>query len=55
LGVLCLDALELDGDLFSRDNVGSEIDITEGSTTDLTTDTVLIAYAKILVEVSIMS
>jgi hypothetical protein len=48
LGVLGLDTLKLDGNLFTRDDVGSEIDITKRSTTDLTTDTVFIADAKIL-------
>jgi hypothetical protein len=45
LWVLGLDGLELDGDFFTRDDVGSEIDITETATTDLTTDTVFIADA----------
>jgi hypothetical protein len=46
--VLGLDALELDGNLLSRDDIGSEVDVTEGATTDLTTDAVFITYAKIL-------
>jgi hypothetical protein len=50
LGVLGLDGLKLDGDFFTRDNVGSEVDVTETSTSDLTTNTVLIADAKILEE-----
>jgi hypothetical protein len=48
LRVLGLDALELDGDLLTRDDVGSEVDVTEGATTDLTADTVFVADAKIL-------
>ena len=48
LGMLGLDGLKLDGDFFTRNDVGSEIDITETATTDLTTDTVFIADAKIL-------
>jgi hypothetical protein len=47
LGVLSLDRLKLDGNLFARDDVGAEIDITETSTSDFATDTVLVAYAKI--------
>lgn len=48
LGVLGLDALQLDGDLFARDDVGTEVNITERTGTDLTTDTVLVTDAKIL-------
>ena len=43
LRVLGLDALELDGNLLTRYDVGSEVDVSERATTDLTTDTVLIA------------
>ena len=46
--MLGLDALELDGNLLARDDVGSEVDITEGAASDLTADTVLITDAKIL-------
>ena len=46
--MLGLDALELDGNLLARDDVSSEVDITEGAAPDLTTDTVLITDAKIL-------
>jgi hypothetical protein len=45
LWVLGLDGFKLDGDFFTRDDVGSEIDVTETATTDLTTDTVFIADA----------
>ena len=48
LGVLGLDALELDGDLLARDDVGSEVDITERAATDLSADAVFITNAKIL-------
>lgn len=47
LGVLGLDRLKLDGNLFTRDDVGAEVDITEAATSDLTTDAVLVADAKI--------
>ena len=43
-----LNALKLDGNLFTGDDVGSEVNITETATTDLTTDAVFIAYTKIL-------
>jgi hypothetical protein len=48
LRMLGLYTLELDGDFFTRDDVGSEVDVTEGPTTDLTTDAVFITYTKIL-------
>jgi hypothetical protein len=44
--VLGLDALELDGNVFTGDNIGSEIDVTKGPTTDFTTDVVFITYTK---------
>lgn len=47
LGVLGLDRLKLDGNLFTGDDVGAEVDITEAATSDLTTDAVLVADAKI--------
>jgi len=47
LWVLGLDRLQLNGNLLARDDVGSEVDITETSTTDLTTDAVFVADAKI--------
>lgn len=50
LRVLGLDALELDGNLFTRDDVGSEVNVAEGATTDFTTDTIFITDAKILQE-----
>ena len=46
--MLGLDALKLDRDLLARDDVGSEIDVTEATTSNLSADTVLVAYAKIL-------
>jgi len=48
--VLGLDRLKLDGNLFTGDDVGAEVDITEAATSDLTTDAVLVADAKILPE-----
>lgn len=48
LWVLGLDALELDGDLLTRDDVGSEVDVSERSTTNLAANTVLVADAEIL-------
>ena len=48
LWVLGLDALELDGDFLAGNDVGSEVDITKGSTTDLSADTVLVTDAEIL-------
>jgi len=47
LRVLGLDTLELDSNLFARDDVGSEVDITETTTADLSSDTVFITDAKI--------
>lgn len=48
LGVLGLDALELDGDLFSGDDVGAQVNVTERSGTDLAADTVLVTDSEIL-------
>jgi hypothetical protein len=48
LRVLGLDALKLDGDLLARDDIGAEVNITEGAATDLTTDAIFITDAKIL-------
>jgi hypothetical protein len=50
LGVLGLDALKLDGNLLAGDDVGPEVNVTETAATNLTTDTVLVADAKILEE-----
>jgi hypothetical protein len=50
LGVLGLDRLKLDGNLFTRDNISAEVDVTEAATSDLTTDAVLVADATILQE-----
>jgi len=47
LGVLGFDALKLDGDFLARNDVGAEIDITKGTTSDLPSDTVLVSYPKI--------
>lgn len=48
LRVLGLNALELDSNLLARNDVGTEVNITERAGTDLTTDTVLVTDAKIL-------
>lgn len=47
LGVLGLDGLELDGNLLTGDDVGAEVDVTERTRTDLSTDTVLVTDAQI--------
>lgn len=46
--MLGLDALELDGNLLTRDDVGSEVDVTEGARSDLTADTVFVTDSQIL-------
>ena len=46
--MLGLDALELDGDLLTGDDVGAEVDVTETTTSDLTADAVLVSYTEIL-------
>lgn len=48
LGMLGLDALELDGDLLSGDDVGSEVDVTERARSDLAPDAVFVTDAKVL-------
>lgn len=48
LGVLSLDTLELDGNLFTGDNVGSQVDVAERTATDLAADAVLVADTEIL-------
>ncbi len=48
LGVLGLDGLELDGNLLTRDNVGTQVDITKRAGTDLSTDAVLVTDTEIL-------
>ena len=48
LWMLGLDALELNSDLLTRDDVGSEVDVSERSTTNLAANTVLVADAEIL-------
>jgi hypothetical protein len=47
LRVLCLDGLELDGDFLSRNDVNSEINVTEGSRTDLLSKTVLASNTEV--------
>lgn len=48
LGVLGLDRLKLDGNLLAGDDVGAQVDITERTRTDLSTDAVLVTDSKIL-------
>lgn len=50
LGVLGLDALELDGDLFPGDDVGAQVDITEGPGANLAADAVFVTDSEILNE-----
>lgn len=45
--MLGLDGLKLDGNLFTRDDVDAEVDVTEGTRTNLLTDAVLAADTKI--------
>jgi hypothetical protein len=51
LRLISLDALELDGNFLARDDIGSQVDVTEGAAPDLTTDTVFITDTKILWEI----
>ena len=45
LRMLGLDALELDGDLLSGDDVGSQVDVTERTRSDLASDAVFVTDA----------
>jgi len=47
LWVLGFDTLELDGNLFSGDDVRTEVDVTETATANLTANAVFVAHAKI--------
>lgn len=46
--MLRFDRLEFDRNLFAGDDVGAEVDITEGTGADFSTNTVLVTDAKIL-------
>jgi hypothetical protein len=46
--VLGLDALELDGNLLSGNDVGSQVDIAEGAGANLPPNPVLVADSEIL-------
>jgi len=46
--MLSLHALKLDGNLFTRDDVCTQVDISEAAAADLPTDAVLVTDAKIL-------
>jgi hypothetical protein len=48
LGVLGLDRLKLDGNLFTRDYVRTKVDISEAAAADLPANAVLITHAKVL-------
>lgn len=48
--MLGFDGLELDGNLFARNDVGSQIDITERTRTNLAANAVLVTDAKVLGE-----
>lgn len=46
--MLGLDGLKLDGNLLSRDDICSEVDVAKGAGTDLAANPVFITDAKIL-------
>jgi len=46
LGVLGLDTLELDGDLFASGHIGSEIDVSKAAGPNLATQAILLAHAQ---------
>jgi hypothetical protein len=48
LRVFGLDALELDGNFFTRDDIGAQVDVTETSATNFPADAVLVPDPKIL-------
>lgn len=48
--MLGLDTLELDGNLLAGDDVSSQVDVTEGTRTDLSTDAVLVTDSQILMD-----
>lgn len=48
LRVLGLNALQLDSDFLTRDNVGTQVDIAKRAGSDLSTDAVFVTDAKIL-------
>jgi hypothetical protein len=47
LRVLGLDALQLDGDFFTRDNVGTQVDIAKRAGSDLSANAVFVTDAEI--------
>lgn len=49
LRMLGLDTFKFDGNFFSRDDIGAQIDVTKTSTSDFSADTVLVADPKILI------
>lgn len=48
LGVLGLDALKLDGNLFAGDDVGAQVDVTERTGANLPADAVLVTDTQVL-------
>lgn len=48
LGMFGLDGLELDGDFLARDDVGAEIDVTEGAGANFASDAVFVADTEVL-------
>jgi hypothetical protein len=53
LGMLGLDRFEFDGNLFTRYDVGSKVDVTKASTADLASNAVFIPNAEILERVNV--
>ena len=47
LWMLCLDGFEFDSYFLSRGHVGSEVDISKGTTPDLATEPVLLSHSKL--------
>lgn len=47
LWVLSFDVFQLDGDLFTRDDVCSEINVTEGAGADLAANSILFSYSQV--------
>jgi hypothetical protein len=46
--VLCFDTLEFDGDLFTRNDIGTQVDVTKTSTPNFSADAIFVADPKIL-------
>jgi hypothetical protein len=50
LGMFGLDRFELDGNLFTRDDVGAQVDITKTTTANLPSNAVFVSDTQILIE-----